>query len=140
MRVRELELMSSLLCSFETVYYNTGRNSDDIVGLSTFRKEYRGRRRRWLENLLNEIIFRSPVEHDHNSALRNIAEDKGALFRGLESLLFYRLDKRTEWEFRNDLSALLEQFELSENLGNLQPLPVWLRSAAGPPECPRWRP
>jgi hypothetical protein len=133
MRVRELELMSSLLCSFEIVYYHTGRNSDGIAGLSIFRKDYQGRKRRWLENLLNEIIFRSPVEHDHNSAVRNIAKDKGALFRGLESLLFHRLAKGAEWESRNDLSALLEQFELSENLGNLQPLPVRLRSAAGPP-------
>jgi hypothetical protein len=82
MRVRELELMSSLLCSFEIVYYHTGRNSDGIAGLSIFRKDYQGRKRRWLENLLNEIIFRSPVEHDHNSAVRNIAKDKGACLEG----------------------------------------------------------
>jgi hypothetical protein len=82
--------------------------------------------RRWLEYLLGEITFRSALEHDCEAVANALGEitnggtEFATISRGLEGLLFYRLledTDRSEWEARNDLSSLLEQLQLSQNLG-----------------------
>ena len=77
----------------------------------------------WSESLLAEIIFRSAMQHDCEAAtdtMKGIATKgarNSAIFRGLEDLLFHRLRKDQEWQVRNDLSSIFEQFQLSESLG-----------------------
>lgn len=43
--------------------------------------------------------------------------DFATISRGLEVILFHRLRKDTQWSIRKDFSSLLEQLQLSQNLG-----------------------
>ncbi|KAF8544382.1 hypothetical protein BDD12DRAFT_801307 [Trichophaea hybrida] len=116
-RIQDLKTISSLICSFQIVYY---RKTEKF---NAFGAEYLRRKRFWLENLLSEITFRSAIEHDcaaitetFNSLTTGEAEH-AVISCGLEGLLFYRLKKGSERRLRSDLSSIFEQIQLSEGLG-----------------------
>ncbi|KAF8244421.1 hypothetical protein K440DRAFT_663457 [Wilcoxina mikolae CBS 423.85] len=116
-RIQDLKTISSLLCSFQIIYY---RKPEEF---NAFGAEYLGRRRFWLENLLGEITFRSAIEHDCAaitetfSSLTTGEAEHAVISCGLEELLFYRLKKGSERRLRSDLSSIFEQIQLSEGLG-----------------------
>ncbi|KAF8248699.1 P-loop containing nucleoside triphosphate hydrolase protein [Wilcoxina mikolae CBS 423.85] len=117
-RIEELAIISSLFCSFDKVHLVVGRV------IEPFGSHHPRRRRYWLENLLSEITFRSAFEHDSEAipeVFRKITAQNtefSAIYQGLSSLLFHRIDKKREWATRNDISSLLEAVQLAQNLGS----------------------
>ncbi|KAL1999926.1 hypothetical protein VTN02DRAFT_3799 [Thermoascus thermophilus] len=85
-----------------------------------FQREYMRRRRRWLERLIEELTFVSPLDQAPSAiitARSHLHSDQQFVAAGstLEDLLFHRLGK--EWERRNRLSMMLEQIQLARHLG-----------------------
>jgi hypothetical protein len=73
-----------------------------------------------LERLLGELTYLSSLEQDA-SILTEVQisffsnNEHSAIASSIEDLLFHRL--RKEWGMRSQLSALLEQIQLSQTLG-----------------------
>ena len=76
----------------------------------------------WLERLIKGLTYVSAMDQASSAVKTTISvlhftPDYLTIIPSLEDLLFHRIGK--EWEDRNSISSLLEQYELSVILGNL---------------------
>jgi len=86
----------------------------------TFSKSFLGMRRRWLQLLLDELIFVSSYEHSAYAiaTIRTMLQTNPTVFATtacLEGFLFYRI--KEDWHRINSFSEILQQVQIAHFLG-----------------------
>ena len=86
----------------------------------SFSQPFLGMRRRWLQLLLDELIFVTPYEHSPEAIVkvRTMLQTNPMFFAttsNLENLLFYRI--KEEWHQIHSFSGILQQIQIAQFLG-----------------------
>lgn len=105
--------VSEVLNRLSTLYYQR-------VMPDSFSQPFLGMRRRWLQLLLDELIFVTSYEHSPDAVVKMrtmLRTNKMfcATTSNLENLLFYRL--KEEWHQIHTFSGILEQVQIAHFLG-----------------------
>ncbi|KAF8460724.1 hypothetical protein BDZ91DRAFT_851386 [Kalaharituber pfeilii] len=109
--------VTGLACSLDRLYYYRKLAEPES-------RVYKPNKRYFLEKLLRELTFISPLLNDgpaQEEVWNMILAKEGQWFHvrdGLESLFFHRLKGRPEeWQKRGTISALLEEWSFASKLG-----------------------
>ncbi|KAF8460716.1 hypothetical protein BDZ91DRAFT_738462 [Kalaharituber pfeilii] len=109
--------VTGLACSLDRLYYYRKLAEPES-------KVYKPNKRYFLEKLLRELTFISPLLNDgpaQEEVWNMILAKEGEWLHvrdGLESLFFHRLrDRPEEWQKRGTISALLEEWSFASKLG-----------------------